>query len=156
MRCDDLRAKLEDVEEAQQTESVRAHLEECAGCRTWLEDWRVLRLGFRALAADPTPEPRLGFHARLLRRLEEAADREHSSLDFFERAGRRVVWATLTLALAVLLALALPSSGPLRDFGEPEYLVPQPSMAFAQSEMIVDVDAADSVAPLPAATGRQK
>ena len=35
-------------------------------------------------------------------------------MEFLERAGRRVVYATCVLALTLLLALALPSSGPLR------------------------------------------
>ncbi len=146
MRCDELRSRWADGED---NDLLREHLKSCAGCREWQEAWGVLRLGLRALAAEPAPEPRLGFAARLERRLGEAARDERPSMDFFERAGRRVAWATLTLTLAVLLALALPSTGPVRGPGEIEYLLPQPSVASVQTEMVVDVDAPDLNTPAP-------
>jgi len=73
-----------------------------------------LRAGWEVLAREPAPEPMLGFRERLLRRLEEAS-RSGQAAEFLERAGRRVVWATLALALTLLLALVLPSQGPVRS-----------------------------------------
>lgn len=147
-----------EAEQAARASSAHEHLGRCADCRAWLEDWRLLQSGLRALAAEPVPETTPGFQARLLRRLEEAREGQRAAFDFFERAGRRVVWATLALALAVLLALALPSSGPLRGAEEPEFLLPQPALASVRGTMIVDVDAPDTNAPgsLPAGAGRQK
>ena len=66
------------------------------------------------IAQEPAPDPSLGFPARVVRRLEDAAIQDRSEAEFFERVGRRFVYATLLLTLTLLLALALPASGPLR------------------------------------------
>jgi hypothetical protein len=92
--------------------AVHEHLAGCPGCDALAREYGLVRAGFRALAAEPTPEPSWGFSARLLRRLEKSPDEEGT--EFLERVGRRVVYASFLLALTLLLALALPSSGPLR------------------------------------------
>jgi anti-sigma factor RsiW len=92
--------------------AVREHLAGCPACGALAREYGLLRAGFRALAAEPGPEPSWGFAVRVLRRLEESPEEEGA--EFLERAGRRVVYATCILALTLLLALVLPSSGPVR------------------------------------------
>ncbi len=103
--------------------------------------------GFRLLAQDAVPEPSWGFSERVARRLNESAQAERGAADLIERAGRRVVWATLALTLTAVLALVVPSSGPVRAATEPEYLVAQPATASGQNYEIVDVDNGDDATP---------
>ncbi len=70
--------------------------------------------GFSLLRQEEAPAPSLGFAERLVRQLGEMS-RVPSMADFFERVGRRFVYATLALTLLALLALALPSTGPVRS-----------------------------------------
>ena len=89
---------------------VDEHLRGCASCRTFGHELELLRGGFRALAAEPAPDPSWGFASRVVRRLQEHPAGE----EFLERIGRRVVYAASLLAIVLLMALALPSSGPFR------------------------------------------
>jgi hypothetical protein len=155
MRCDDIRQLLEDCREAAVPELLRSHLAACKECAEWWRDWLDLGASFKALAAEPVPEPSLGFAARVQRRLEEDALPGWGA-DFFERAGRRAVWATLLVALTVLLALVLPSTGPVRGPGEFESLLAQPSMASVSSDPFVDLDSSDFIEPAPAGAEREK
>jgi anti-sigma factor RsiW len=112
MRCEEVhRIFVEDWSE-EISAPVREHLAGCPACGTLAREYGLLRAGLRALAAQPAPEPSWGFATRVLRRLEET--RDEASGEFLERAGRRVVYATCILALTLLLALVLPSSGPVR------------------------------------------
>lgn len=103
--------------------------------------------GFRLLAQDAGPEPSWGFSGRVVRRLNELAEAERGAAALIERAGRRVVWATLALTLTAVLALVVPSSGPVRAASEPEYLLAQPAAASGQSYEIVDVGNGDDSTP---------
>jgi hypothetical protein len=152
MRCEDVRTILEEAQGGTAPESVRAHLASCAGCAEWWRNWRLVSGGFRALALEAVPEPSWGFADRVVRRLREADGAGRGAADFFERAGRRVVWATLGVTLAVVLALVVPPSGPVRAASEPDNLVAQPQMASAQNYPIIDVDSVDAsgTASLPA------
>jgi anti-sigma factor RsiW len=114
MRCEEVRNRLVEVWPQEAPEPVRGHLATCAKCRLYARDWERVRAGFAALAAEPAPEPSWGFKERVLRRLEEAPDTVGFAEEFFERAGRRVVYAAGVLALMLLLVMAVPSSGPLR------------------------------------------
>jgi anti-sigma factor RsiW len=113
MRCEEMRRMILEEWPEEVPAAVREHVAGCAECRAYVRDFAIVRAGLRALAAEPAPEPSWGFATRVLRRLEER--REEMSGEFLERAGRRVVYATCVLALTLLLALALPSSGPLRE-----------------------------------------
>src|SRR3989442_15778311 len=115
MRCDEVRELLEELKTLELPAGVREHLAACAGCAAYARDWRLVRAGFVALAAEPVPEPSLGFAARLTRRLGEGVEGVKRTEQAFERAGRRMVYAALMLTLTVLLALVLPSSGPVRE-----------------------------------------
>lgn len=109
---------------------VTEHLQVCPVCRGFARDYENLQEGWHALAAHPAPEPSWGFAQRVLSRLEELPARAGAEENFFERVGRRVVYATGVLAFILLIALALPSSGPLRG--------PMPTEVFvAQSDRLV-------------------
>jgi hypothetical protein len=112
MRCDEVRRIIVEDWPAEVPAAAREHLRSCHGCATLARDYELVRAGLRALASEPVPEPSWGFSTRLLRRLQESSEREGA--EFLERVGRRVVYATLLLTLTLLLALALPPSGPLR------------------------------------------
>lgn len=96
-------------------ELLRLHLGKCAECRSYAEDWGRVSEAFRAAAADPLPEPSFGFADRLLRRLASSSGAERAATEFVERVGRRVAFATMLLAMLMLLALGLPTSGPVRE-----------------------------------------
>ena len=113
MRCDDIRDRLDDLWEGEETAEVRQHLTQCASCARYYRDLRLVRSGFRLLKREEAPEPSLGFAERLVRQLGELS-KAPSVADFFERVGRRFVYATLVLTFLALLALALPSTGPVR------------------------------------------
>jgi len=106
-------------------ERVTEHLRACPACQDFARDWADLQAGLYALAARPVPEPSWGFAERVLRRLEEFPAGFAAGEDFFERVGRRVIYATTALALILLIALALPSSGPLRGPMPTEIMVAQ-------------------------------
>lgn len=143
MRCEDIRIILEEVRGQDAPESVRTHLVSCAECARWWQEWRLMSAGFGLLAQEAVPEPSWGFSERVLRRLEEASEGRRGAADFLERAGQRVVWATLVVTLTVVLALVVPSSGPVRAASEPESLLAQPQVASMQNYPIIDVDNAD-------------
>jgi anti-sigma factor RsiW len=127
MRCEEVRKIFAEDWPEETPAAVREHLAGCPACDGLARDHRLVRAGFHALAAEPAPEPSWGFSTRLLRRLEESPAQEGA--EFLERVGRRVVYATFVLALTLLLALALPSSGPLRGPATAE-------LYLAQSEIV--------------------
>lgn len=143
MRCDDVRVILGESPTGEVPENVRGHLDGCAECSSWWREWRMVSAGFRALAAETVPEPSLEFSRRVLRRLEEGAEPRWGAGDFFERAGRRVVWATLLVTLTLLLAIVLPSSGPVRGPGESEFLLAGSEVATVRTQPIIDMDSVD-------------
>jgi hypothetical protein len=156
MRCDDVRTILEEVRGQEAPDSVREHLASCAGCAEWWRGWRLVSAGFRALSLDSVPEPSWGFPERVLRRLQKAAAEGKTAADFVERAGRRVVWATLCVTLAVLLALVVPPSGPVRAASEPDNLMV--AATSTQNYSVIDLDSADISTPpvQPAVEGVKK
>ena len=126
MRCKAVEAILDDARLESLSGPIREHLSGCAACRDRWRDLQLLRAGFAALAQDPPPQASFGFGARLIRRLELVRDPGSAAAEFFERAGQRFVLAGLFLALLFILALALPSSGPLRGPATAEVYLAQP------------------------------
>jgi hypothetical protein len=100
---------------------AREHLSKCAGCEVFWRNARLVQAGFRALAEEAVPEASLGFASRVVRRLQEWEEKGTRS-EFFEAVGRRFVYATLALTLALLLSLALPTSGPVRGVAGADFL----------------------------------
>ena len=108
---------------ARQPAEVRQHLTQCASCAGYHRDLRLVRAGFRLWKREEAPEPSLGFAERLVRQLGEMS-KAPSVADFFERVGRRFVYATLVLTFLALLALALPSTGPVRGLTAADIQMP--------------------------------
>ena len=158
MRCEDVRTILEEVRGPDAPESVRTHLASCATCAEWWRDWRLLSAGFRALSRETVPEPSWGFPDRVVRRLQQATEAGSVAADLLEKAGRRVVWATLGVTLAVLLALVVPPSGPVRAANDPDNLLVQQQVASTQTYPVVEIDNSDASVPVRVApeVGREK
>lgn len=100
---------------------AREHVSKCAGCEVYWRNARFLQAGFRALAEETPPDASLGFASRLVRQLQEWETTGARS-EFFEAVGRRFVYATLALTLALLLSLALPNAGPVRGVAGADFL----------------------------------
>lgn len=154
MRCEEVRQTLLEDWSQDVTESTRTHLSGCPECRLYARDLGLLRGGFLALAHEPVPEPSWGFAERLLRRLDESAATQTFAEEFFERVGRRVVYAAGTLALLFLLVLAVPSSGPLRDSTAAELYWAQSDVASMGNDVGFNEESLDSsdAAQAPTAT----
>ncbi len=113
MRCNDIFDRLEDSWEVGEMEEVRLHLRQCGACAALARDLRLVRAGLNLWRCEAAPTPSVGFAERLVRQLGELGN-VPSVAEFFERVGRRFVYATLVLTFLALLALALPSTGPIR------------------------------------------
>lgn len=153
MRCNEVRNMILEVWPEEVPPPVREHMRGCPACAAFVGDYGLVREGFRALALEVAPDPSWGFAERLLRRLEEL--REPQVAEFLERAGKRVVYATGLLALTLMLALLLPSSGPLRGPTTAELYLAEQEMVAPGNAPIFTGDASEAyeAAPLPLANG---
>jgi len=97
-----------------------------------------------ALRGEEPPEPSLGFTTRVMRRLENGSENLQFGQQFIDQIGRRVVYATLMVALMLLLVLILPSSGPYRSSGVSESVLVQTQVATLSNEQILGVDGGDT------------
>ena len=118
MDCQAIRDLVSDLRGGELSAEAREHLSKCAGCGGFLRDARLVQAGFCALAEEAAPEASFGFASRLVRRLQEWEEKG-AGREFFETVGRRFVYATLALTLALLLSLVLPTSGPVRELAAP-------------------------------------
>ncbi len=143
MRCKAVRKALEELGELGLTEAGRQHLAACPECQTWWKDLEWLRAGFLQLKQEEPPQPTLGFAQRMVRRLEERPAPAWRPSDLFEQAGRRVVWATLLLTLALLLGMTLPSSGPVRGADVSEIYLTHPEQSSYSEGILPAVDQSD-------------
>jgi hypothetical protein len=157
MRCNDIRERLDDVWEGGEAAEVRQHLTQCTACAGYVRDLRLVRAGFNLWKGEGAPEPSLGFAERLVRQLGELT-RAPSVADFFERVGRRFVYATLVLTFLALLALALPSTGPIRGLVAADMPAQEAALAYSdpmgENGLQVAPDLAPPEAPMPAVTKR--
>jgi len=133
MRCDEIRDRLDILWDGEQPAEIHQHLTECASCSTYQRDLRLLRAGFTLWQKDAVPAPSLGFAERLVRQLGELSHAP-SVADFFELVGRRFVYATLALTLLAILALAVPSTGPVRALTVSDIQVPAQEASLANSD----------------------
>ena len=133
MSCHHIREHLLELWGAGETAEVREHLRQCASCASYHRDLRLTRAGLLLWKRDEAPEPSLGFAERLVRQLSEAS-RVPSVADFFERVGRRFVYATLALTFLALLAIALPATGPVRGLTAADIQMPTPETLLAYSD----------------------
>ena len=137
------------------------HLTQCPSCFQYHHDLRLVRAGFHLWRHEEPVEPSLGFAERLVRQLGELS-KAPSVADFFERVGRRFVYATLVLTLLALLALTLPSTGPVRGLGAADIQISAQEASLAYSDPIGEAggqetpDVAPVEAPAPAVTNEVK
>jgi hypothetical protein len=161
MRCDHIRDRLDDLWEGEATAEIRQHLKQCATCAGYYRDLRLVRSGFRLLKREEAPEPSLGFAQRLVRRLGEMS-KAPSVADFFERVGRRFVYATLVLTCLAVLAVALPPTGPVRGLSAADIQISAQEASLAYSDPMGEAglqefpDSAPEEAPAPAVTNEVK
>jgi predicted anti-sigma-YlaC factor YlaD len=138
MPCDDIRDRLDHLWEGEETPEIRRHLAQCTACKQYYRDLRLVHAGFHLWKREAAPEPTLGFAERLVRQLGEIS-RTPSVADFFERVGRRFVYATLALTFLALLALALPSSGPVRGLSYADIYIPSQEASLANSDPMGEI-----------------
>ena len=135
MDCKELRDSVSELWGGELPAEAREHLSKCAGCGVFLRDARLVRAGLRALAEEAVPEASLGFASRMVRRLQEWEEKGARS-EFFETVGRRFVYATLALTLALLFSLALPTSGPVRGVAGADFLGFESHNQVSQADVI--------------------
>jgi len=133
MRCSDIRDCLDTLWERGETPEIRRHLNDCPACSAYHRELRLLRAGFTLLKREPVVEPSLGFAERLVRQLNTAG-RAPVLAEFFERGGRRFVLATLVFTFLCLLALVLPSTGPVRGLSAADLQMPAQEAMLAYSD----------------------
>ncbi|HMD99484.1 MAG TPA: hypothetical protein VKM93_19420 [Terriglobia bacterium] len=147
MRCEEFRETIEETRNREASAALREHLGQCDACAEYARDWQTVRAGLDMLSLEPAPEPMLGFAARVLRRLEKSTAALPSREELLERAGRRMVYATLFLVLALMLVLVVPTSGPVRAQASTELFPTEPAMVVENNPILVD----DSAFNLPLA-----
>ena len=149
MHCDDIRERIDNLWEGEQSAEVRQHLTQCESCTSYLRDLRLVRGGFRLLKGEEAPQPSLGFAERLVRQLGEMG-RQPSVADFFEQVGRRFVYATLVLTFLTLLAMALPSTGPVRGLtaADIQMSATEASLAYSDPMGETSLQEAPDIAPV--------
>jgi len=114
MRCRKLR-KLIIAESAVRSPEIEGHLAHCPECAAYARDWARLHGAMRLMAEELAPEPSIGFAARLVRQLPNAAASARARELSLERTGRRFVFGGLLAALLLMLGLLVPPSGPIRS-----------------------------------------
>jgi len=131
MRCEDLEERLAEFWDGTPSSEVAQHVAQCKVCAHRFRDLQLVRAGFGLLAHEQIPEPSLGFAERLARQLGEMGKRPVLG-EFLESVGRRFVYATLALTFLVLLALALPSAGPVRGVSSSDVMMPAQETTLAR------------------------
>ena len=127
---------------------IRCHLAQCAECRHYHVDLRLVRSGLRQLRLDEAPEPSLGFAERVVRQLGDLS-KAPSVADFFERVGRRFVYATLALTFLALLAMALPATGPVRGLTSTDIQITSQEASLAYSDPVGEPGALETSETAP-------
>ena len=135
MDCKDVREFVSDLEADKLSPELLDHVTTCSGCKEYLDNARLVKAGFRALAAETVPEASLGFASRMVRRLEEWGGKPSRS-EFFETVGQRFVYAASALVLALLLALVLPPSGPVRGISSADFVGMQADIRSSQFDIM--------------------
>lgn len=154
MHCDEVRDILMEFAGGEYPAGVGEHVRACAVCESVARDWQALCSGLAAMAAESVPEPSFGFASRVARRCGEAEPGQARDA-FFERVGRRFVYAALVLAVTLLLVMILPSTGPVRAPTNSEIYLAQPEEVAAQNDTIFPGQSVDDVSyrPQPKAAG---
>jgi anti-sigma factor RsiW len=123
-----VRDHIEDIVAGVESASVTAHLKACAECQSDVTAMRAQSAALRELRAPDDAEPRPGFYARVMERIEAQGPASIWSLFIESAFGRRI--AVASLALALLLGVYVISS---------ERAVDQPIVAGQQAQPAVVV-----------------
>ena len=99
--------------DAQVSQDYQLHLEQCDGCRGEIEAMRRHAMALRQLRSDA--EPRAGFYARVMERIEAQGVRSIWNVFSESPFGRHL--AVASMALAVLLGVYLVTSEQFMDHG---------------------------------------
>jgi len=122
---------IEDLLAGTAAAAVAQHLRVCEACRNQVAAMREQAAMLRALRAPSEPEPRAGFYARVMERIEAQGPVSIWNLFAESAFGRRI--AVASLALALLLGVYLISSERAADqpilAGEP---AAQPMVVFGE------------------------
>ena len=153
MRCDFVRERI--GEGIELPAGIKAHLASCSACADYARQWELVHAGLVALRKEEPPQASLGFAERLVRQLESARAVSQTGQQFIVEAGRRVVYATLLVALMLVLGLLLPSSGPLRTPQAAESILSQPEVTTVSPDQIMGISD-DRSAPDVPASGNQR
>ena len=152
MRCKEIRQCVDELGAVSLPDGVRRHVAACPACEAYLQDHRLVRAGLRSLAQEAPPELSVGFAARLVRGLDGIAEigryAEEAGEEFLEQTGRRFVYASLLLALTLLLVLLAPVSGPLRAPSTADSYLAEPEAFNSLSDL-----SGDPASQLPALSG---
>lgn len=109
-----VRSQLEDILQGRIEPSRRgalnAHLAECEECVTELEEMRLYSGVIRSLHASAVPEPRPGFYARVMERIDTQARPSFWTLFLDPVFGQRLVYATGAMVL-LMTSFLLATSG---------------------------------------------
>lgn len=127
-----IRDHLEEVLAASDADALREqHLGECGECSGELEAMREQAAMVRELRAPAEVEPRAGFYARVMERIEAQGAGSIWNLFFESAFGRRI--AVASMALALLLGIYLVSSE--RGLNEPLSIAgeDQPGLVMTQA-----------------------
>ena len=96
-----MRDHLEEVLGDSLNASAQQHLKECAECREQIEAMREQAELLRKLRPPADSEPRPGFYARVMERIETQGAGSIWSLVFDSSFGRRIAVASMALALLI-------------------------------------------------------
>lgn len=143
MRCNEAQERLV---EGSTDAPVGEHLAGCAECRSFAGSVESLQTGFKLLAQEATPEPSIGFAARVLRHLEESPKFVFEPLEVI---GRRAVFAAGAVAMTIMMALALSSSGPIRGTGSAFSMVQGDSSETVETFLAGGVEENEEMSVLP-------
>jgi anti-sigma factor RsiW len=103
-----VRDHIEDIVAGVESASVAEHLEACEECRSDVTAMRAHSAALRELRAPDDAEPRPGFYARVMERIEAQGPASVWNLFIESAFGRRI--AVASLALALLLGVYVISS----------------------------------------------
>jgi hypothetical protein len=122
-----VRDKIEDILAGGGVTDAR-HLHECAECRDTIEAMRDQQRLLRSLRPAEEAEPRAGFYARVIERIEAQGPASIWNLFFDSPAGRGLAMASMVLALSVGVYLVSSERGadPLQGAARREITAPDP------------------------------
>ncbi len=97
-----IRDRLEDLLAARgaaSTADLTEHLSSCAACSSELESMNAQSQMLRSLRSTEEIEPAAGFYARVMQRIEERAKESIWGVLIYSPFGKRLAYASLTIAL---------------------------------------------------------